>query len=493
MTNYFVFNLALANLAISFVVIPMTMANQINCWTPNELECKIVMPFIEHFAGVCVLTHTAISIARNIIVSQSKIGLKIKLRHVALLIVLIWIFAFIILSVGLMGIFGNFVYVTNTSKQSNNKSETNQTLFEHKKNISFACELQFYDTSCKKAYSIMVFLLTYIIPMLLTGISYFKIHRVVTKAANNLKDFVCKDIFVSRKRSSKRLEYTLIIMYTFFGTTTLPLQALYLITGITSQEAEIPEFVWPVCVTFFYLQVVLKPLVLFYMGTEYRKGLYKLLTSFYKPCLYLNSLIKIKKKIRLERAEKQTYNKNNSEKKLKTSLTIKNSVNCLPFNILRNQTKVHNKFNKDALLRRYKELSETLSDLNEKAEVNLSPIINKEHNQSKKITNSKCLFYYSTQNDIFNVNIPIPYQTNRNLSLTSLGQNANESLPTYKYIVSSSKLVSKKCNANNCHISRCNKIDNLFSINSFEYESFPDNVLSCYHEVSFDLLKETYL
>ena len=301
-TNYLVINLALANLAISSIVIPLTMANRISYWIPNEFECIIVMPTIEHFAGVCVLTHTAISIARHMIISQIKLSLKIRPRHVTLVNILIWIVAFVIMSVSLMGVFGKFVYVRSHSKYANGTMETkpqyhnrNQTLFINVQMENFTCKLQYNNESCKKLYALVVFLITYIIPMVCTGISYFRIHRVVSKNTCNLKGHMSKDLLVSRKRSSRRLDHALLTMYLFFGITTLPIQALYLVTGlIESGHIDIPTFIWPVCLTLFYLQVLANPLVLFCMGVDYRKELCKLSVCIFHPRQFCSASLRLK-------------------------------------------------------------------------------------------------------------------------------------------------------------------------------------------------------
>ena len=64
-TNWLVFNLTIADLTIICITIPYTQINPHISWPFGVWGCKyLIMPTIEHFASVCVLTHTAISLAR---------------------------------------------------------------------------------------------------------------------------------------------------------------------------------------------------------------------------------------------------------------------------------------------------------------------------------------------------------------------------------------------------------------------------------------------
>ncbi|XP_004206286.1 galanin receptor type 1 isoform X1 [Hydra vulgaris] len=265
LTNYFIFNLSLADLAISIFVIPFSLPSLNNVWIPKKWDCTYLMPILEHFAGVCVLTHTAISLVRYLVVSQNKIVQAIKLKHIVFVIGLIWLVAFAIISASMMGGLGRFIL--------NNTSGTNKT-------EKMTCDVDFYGESIRKyVYAIMIFSLTYIIPMVCTGFSYYRIYKVVSDNAKSLKGMVTNDLLVSRKRSSKRLNRILLTMYIFFGSTTLPIQVLYLIEGVTT-IGNIFKDIWPVTFTLFYLQVVTNPLVLLYMRTEYRKELYKISFCF---------------------------------------------------------------------------------------------------------------------------------------------------------------------------------------------------------------------
>ena len=259
-TNSFVFNLAIADLAISTLVLPLSTAFELGVWKVNTFECTIILPILEHFAGVCVLTHAALSLARFYVVSNVNKGRELRLYHAIIIIVLIWIIAFVILSAGLMGIFGQFSLKSNS------------------------CRLDYISTKMKLIYRLVIYFLTYIIPMVCSGFAYYKIHRAVFNTMKFLKGHIPNETLKSRRRSSRKLDRVIWTMYIFFGMTTLPLQAFYMANDFGwIPNSNAARSVWTVLLTLFYLQIVTNPLVLFYMGEEYRKELYKLSVCFCKP------------------------------------------------------------------------------------------------------------------------------------------------------------------------------------------------------------------
>ena len=152
-TNWLVFNLAIADLLIVLISIPYNLINPYISWPFGYIGCKyLIMPTMEHFAGVCVLTHTAISLARyaNIIRPSAEDILSNQVLKGAILI--IWTISFLVLSAPLMGVVGNFVLKFTPS----NKLD---------------CRISWISERRKRTYRVLVFVLTYVIPMLITGYS----------------------------------------------------------------------------------------------------------------------------------------------------------------------------------------------------------------------------------------------------------------------------------------------------------------------------------
>ncbi|XP_065659084.1 galanin receptor type 1 [Hydra vulgaris] len=331
LTNYFIFNLSLADLAISVIVIPLTIAFNNQTWIPAKWDCFFVMPILEHFAVVCVLTHTAISIVRYMVVSQRKIVQIIQLKHIVFFILLIWLTSFVVLSATMMGGLGQFIITyTNTS----NKLKSSR------------CVIDFNNPSRKMIYTVMIFSLTYVLPMVCTGFSHYQIYKVVSKNAKFIRGHVTKDLLISRKRISRRLNRILLIMYIFFGISTLPIQALYFFAGIMNISENIFNNIWEVSFPLFYLQVVTNPLVLLYMRIEYRKELYEIslcFSNFFNLKSKITTDVKINKKTIYTKTQqfkaissnKILFNFRKSKKRVQMRSLYSNKKKELTFNFVK--------------------------------------------------------------------------------------------------------------------------------------------------------------
>ena len=262
-TNLFVFNLAVSDLAIVLIVIPTANILPYVNSPFGELGCRyFVYPILEHFAGVCVFTHTLLSLARSLIVNSGRNIQNVKKKHVIAIILGIWLVALLIFSVPLMGIVGHF-----------QMEVTPENLLQ--------CHLSWVSVERKLAFMILLFLLTYVTPMVVTGVSYTKIHIAVSKSIKKLYGHISDSMLSSRRRKSRQMDRLLMTMYFMFGITTLPLQVLYLMSGVGLIPSSFSgsfggKVMFALFLALFYAQVVSNPLVLFYMGEEYRRELYKL-------------------------------------------------------------------------------------------------------------------------------------------------------------------------------------------------------------------------
>ena len=262
-TNLFVFNLAVSDLAIVLIVIPTANILPYVNSPFGELGCRyFVYPILEHFAGVCVFTHTLLSLARSLIVNSGRNIQNVKKKHVNAIILGIWLVALLIFSVPLMGIVGHF-----------QMEVTPENLLQ--------CHLSWVSVERKLAFMILLFLLTYVTPMVVTGVSYTKIHIAVSKSIKKLYGHISDSMLSSRRRKSRQMDRLLMTMYFMFGITTLPLQVLYLMSGVGLIPSSFSgsfggKVMFALFLALFYAQVVSNPLVLFYMGEEYRRELYKL-------------------------------------------------------------------------------------------------------------------------------------------------------------------------------------------------------------------------
>lgn len=260
-TNWFVFNLAISDLFIIVITIPLWIMVPKISWPFGEIGCKyLIMPVMEHLTGVCVLTHTAVGVARYVIVKNSKTRQSITDVQVKVTIASIWIISFLFLSAPLMGLFGEFHYIRNST-------------------TGFArCYLLWKNDQLRYSYRILTFTLTYVFPMVATGLSYVKIHQLVSKTLEKLNGQVSAAMFTTRQRQTSQMNTILMTMYVLFAFTTLPLQLFFFLHAfyVIPRDTKWAPLTMDGLFILFYAQVVINPLVLFHMGENYRKEIYKL-------------------------------------------------------------------------------------------------------------------------------------------------------------------------------------------------------------------------
>ncbi|XP_057311493.1 kappa-type opioid receptor-like [Hydractinia symbiolongicarpus] len=271
-TNWLVLNLAVSDMAIILLVIPTANILPLINWPFGERACQyLVYPVLEHFAGVSVLTHTALSTARFIFIKNAMSGRVLNVIHVKFIIIAIWIVAFLIMSATLMGLFGRFQLMHRGGQ--------------------LVCGLIWVSRQRRMVYRFTIFTLTYIIPMTLSGFAYFKIHKSLTASIKHLSGCMSSEDFLKRQKNSRRTDNILMIMYIMFAFTTLPLQIFYVVNDfglVPSTYAS--QMSWLSLVALFYAQVVSNPLTLLYMGKDYRIELYRLPMCICAPRARLRSI-----------------------------------------------------------------------------------------------------------------------------------------------------------------------------------------------------------
>lgn len=254
--NWLVFNLSLCALAIVLIVIPYDLLDDIIDFPFGQIGCKyLFMPVMEHFAAVCVLTHAALGVARYIAIRQCGTMFKsVSNRNIRITICLIWFVSFLVLSSTLMGFLGEF--------------------FLHKgMNSQLRCVLIWLKPSWKrKLYRSSVFVLTYLLPTTISGISYYKIHKIVSDNIETVDGHLSPDLAAMRRKKGGKLTSTFRNMYLSITITTFPLQLFMFLVDFNM----VPTFrairlVFNVLLITYYAQVVINPFVLFYMSEEFRR------------------------------------------------------------------------------------------------------------------------------------------------------------------------------------------------------------------------------
>ena len=279
-TNWFIFNLTICDLVISTTTIPSTLIISDAVTFPfGQIGCEyLVMPVFEHFASVSVLTHTAISFAQYTAISRSVLQRFIRAKFVATTIVIIWLVSFLVLSVTMMGPLGYFELVSSNSTTDVTSELTLNGTVQLHRNLTrstienFHCRRGWVSNNHKYAYRIIVFTLTYVLPMLLTGFSYYKIHVVVRDSLNRVNSLLTEAMLRNRSRKLHQMNTALTAMYAAFAFLTLPLQVFYCLREFGFLK-NTPIYIIDLFIVLFYSQILSNPFVLLYAGNEYRKEL----------------------------------------------------------------------------------------------------------------------------------------------------------------------------------------------------------------------------
>ena len=260
-TNWFIFNLSLCDLIIITTTIPFTLIHHPNAadFPFGVIGCKyLVMPVLEHFTGVSVLTHTAISLTRYIVIARSRLQTYINAKSVGAMIAAIWLMSFLVLSGSLMGFLGHFELCT----------------FNNTGSLVHRCHLVWVSVERQYIYRSVAFTMTYLFPMLLTGLCYYKIHVVVRDSLGRVNSLLTETMLRKRNQKLRAMNVTLTVMYVNFAVLTLPLQILFCIKDFDSSHVvDINMVTVDVCFLLFYAQILSNPFSLLYAGEEYRKEL----------------------------------------------------------------------------------------------------------------------------------------------------------------------------------------------------------------------------
>ena len=262
-TNWYLANMSVCNIIISIVSLPLYIAFNIiqKDWPLGCLACRIllvsgepstsILP-VEFLTGVCVFTHAGVAVTRYVTVR--------KLLHrrttgeptnwLKVPIMLTWMVSFLLISVPLYGALGTFNVTPHTSGR--------------------CCDITWYYRHSKYVYHASTFILTYIIPMLLTGLTHIKIHNMLKKQPSKS--------MTSRRRHPYREEANgvLVTAYVVFAATTFPLQVFALFIGLDLMEYnEMVRNITHVLVLVFHVHLVTTPLIIVtHIGSKLRSHIY---------------------------------------------------------------------------------------------------------------------------------------------------------------------------------------------------------------------------
>ncbi|XP_066304412.1 neuropeptide FF receptor 1-like [Branchiostoma lanceolatum] len=151
-TNFFILNLAVADLMIAVFCMPITLVNNIvTVWVFGDVVCKLT-PFIQGLSvGASVFTLVAIATDRYVAIVRAPNG-RIRERQAVVIIVVVWVLAALIVA--------PHAVVMET--------------IPHPYAQGDACQEAWPAQSYRMAYTVVLFLLLFVAPLLAVAFMYTK-------------------------------------------------------------------------------------------------------------------------------------------------------------------------------------------------------------------------------------------------------------------------------------------------------------------------------
>jgi hypothetical protein len=251
-SSFFIANLALSDLAVLVLSLPVGLLQELASWPFGELACKIFFPLGDVFLLVSIMTLTVISVDRyRAVVTPKK---RFTKGQAKVAIVIIWILSYLI-----CGLPTSFLLKLIATDQG--------------VKICYP----FWPNKVHRRSHMIVITLIVSIPFFIIAYSYIRIVRTLWKVR-----IIHKNVVGLTKESHARLEKKrklvkmLILIVIAFTLCSLPYIIYVLILEFGHQgrsEQVAMEIGLVVVLSLFYTNSAVNPLILCAMSKDYRKGL----------------------------------------------------------------------------------------------------------------------------------------------------------------------------------------------------------------------------
>ncbi|XP_078576592.1 neuropeptide FF receptor 1-like [Branchiostoma floridae x Branchiostoma japonicum] len=154
-TNFFILNLAVADLMIAIFCMPITLvSNIVTVWVFGDVVCKLT-PFIQGLSvGASVFTLVAIATDRYVAIVRAPNG-RIRERQAVIIIVVVWVLAAVIMA----------------------PHAVVMEAIPHPYVQGDACQEDWPDTRSRMVYTVVLFLLLFVAPLLTVAYMYTKVTK----------------------------------------------------------------------------------------------------------------------------------------------------------------------------------------------------------------------------------------------------------------------------------------------------------------------------
>lgn len=248
-SSIFIANLALSDLAVLVLSLPIGLLQELASWPFGELACKIFFPLGDVFLAVSIMTLTAIALDRyRAIVTPFKE--RFNKTQAKICIFVIWISCY--LMVGVPTSFILKLVSTNGVKICYPFWDSATVRQIHK--IAIAC------------------LVT--LPLFLIGYCYFRVVMALWKVRKIHQDCTKNSLTTIRLEQKRKLVKMLIIIVIAFSVCLLPYIIFALVLEFAGMERSPSVNIGLVVVlSLFYTNSAINPIILCTMSKDYRKGL----------------------------------------------------------------------------------------------------------------------------------------------------------------------------------------------------------------------------
>ena len=249
-SSCFIANLALSDLAVLVLSLPVSLLQELASWPFGELACKIFFPLGDVFVAVSIMTLTAIALDRyRAIVTPFKDRFSKKQAKICLS--LIWILCY--LTVGLPTTFLLKLVVTETGEK-----------------ICYP----FWNNATERRIHMVLIATLVTLPLFLIGFCYIRVVLALWKVQIIHRETTKNSIAMMRLEQKRKLVKMLIVIVVAFSACLLPYIVYALFLEFAEKERSSSDNIGLVTVlSLLFANSAINPIILCSMSKDYRKGL----------------------------------------------------------------------------------------------------------------------------------------------------------------------------------------------------------------------------
>lgn len=249
-SSCFIANLALSDLAVLVLSLPVGLLQELASWPFGEIACKIFFPLGDVFLTVSLMTLTAIALDRyRTIVTPFK--KRVSKRQAKICIALIWICSYLV-----VGIPTSFILKLVSTDDG--------------VKVCFP----FWNNAIEKQIHKILIASIATLPLLLIGYCYFRVVISLWKVRIIYRDSAKNSLTTIRLEQKRKLVKMLIVIVIAFSVCLLPYIIFALVLEFAGIERTPSVNVGLVAVlSLLYANSAINPLILCTMSKDYRKGL----------------------------------------------------------------------------------------------------------------------------------------------------------------------------------------------------------------------------